>query len=242
MYVGSMKRLLLAAAVALALPTLAPAKGEPLTGRVCGASACRPVASANAWDLVPWYGFGVAAPAPQPFYTLELRAGRRPAGRVVWVPAVGLVWTDARVEAAATWTRPAAYLRAELQWRTRGLRPYPPAADWRPPPRSAQVTVVKACGPGGCRGVGRAGDAGRRARAQFVRASPLTTPAGPWFRVVVRQKGLNGFVWSLRYAPARRAVLVDRMDAASPFWVSAPAALLPALAAATAGIAPYRGR
>lgn len=237
-----MRHLVATAIVSLALPAFAAAKGEPLTGRVCGASACRPVASASAWRLVPWYGFGVAAPETQPFYTLELRTGGRLDGRVVWVPSAGLVWTDARPDAPAAWTRPAAYLRAELERQTRGLRPFPPAADWRPRAGRAPVTIVKACGPRGCRGVGRAGDAGRRAREQVVSASRLATPTGPWFRVVVRQKGVNGFVWSLRYAPAHRAVLVDRMDAAPPFWVSVPAALLPALGEATRALAPYPGR
>lgn len=230
------------ALAALALPALAPAKSEPTTGRVCGVSACRPVASADAQRLLPWYGFARAAPEPQPFFTVELRAGGRLYGRVVWVPDAGLVWTDTRTEAAATWTRPPAQLREELVRRTRGLRPYPPAADWRPPVPSGSVTVVKACGPRGCRGVGAAGEAGKRARAQIVGAAPLPRPAGPWFRVVVRQKGRNGFVWSLRYAPGRRVVLIDRKDSAPPYWVPAPPALQRALAVATAGIAPYPAR
>lgn len=228
-------------ALALALPGLALAK-EPLTARVCGASACRPVAAGTAWRLVPWHGFALAAPTAQPFFTVELRAGKELDSRVVWAPAAGLVWTDARVEAAAVWTRPARYLRLELERRTRDLRPYPPAADWRPAVRAAPVTVVKACGPRGCRGLGAAGEAGRRARVEIVRAAPVPAPAGPWFRVVVRQKGRNGFVWSLRYAPRRQALLIDRKDAAPPFWVPAPMALLPALARTTAGIAPYRSR
>lgn len=236
-----LKRFLLTVALALALPGLALAK-EPLTARVCGASACRPVAAGTAWHLVPWYGFALAAPAAQPFFTVELRAGSELDSRVVWAPAAGLVWTDARLEAAAAWTRSAGYLRSELERRTRGFRPYPPAAGWRPAPRRLPVTVVKACGPHGCRGVGEAGEAGRRARAEIVRAAPVPAPAGPWFRVVVHQKGRNGFVWSLRYAPGRQAVLIDRMDAAPPFWVPTSAALLPALARATAGIAPYRSR
>ncbi len=227
--------------LALALPGPALAK-DSLTARVCGSSACRPVAAGAAWRLVPWYGFALAAPTAQPFFTVELRAGSELNGRVVWAPAAGLVWTDARLEAAAVWTRPARSLRSELERRTHGLRPYPPAADWRVAVRAAPVTVVKACGPHGCRGLGEAGETGRRARAEIVRAAPVPAPAGPWYRVVVRQKGPNGFVWSLRYAPRRQAVLIDRKDAAPPFWVPAPAALLPALARATAGIAPYRSR
>ncbi len=237
-----MRRFLSTVLLALALPVLALAKEQPLTARVCGASACRPVAAGMAGRLVPWYGFGLAVPTAQPFFTVELRAGKELDSRVVWAPAARLVWTDARVEAAAVWTRPAGYLSSELERRTRGLRPYPPAAGWRPAPRSLPVTVVKACGPRGCRGVGEAGEAGRLARAEIVRAAPVPAPAGPWYRVVARQKGRNGFVWSLRYAPGRQAVLVDRMDAAPPFWVPAPAALLPALARTTAGIAPYRSR
>ncbi|MHB1244021.1 MAG: hypothetical protein ACYC1P_11585 [Gaiellaceae bacterium] len=227
------------------LSLVAPETGwgkEQQSGRVCGSSACRPVPAHAVWRLVPWYGFALSTPRAQPFFTVELRAGSRPDGRVVWAPGAGLVWTDARQGALPAWTRPATSLRSELERWTRGLRPHPPAEDWRPAPRVAPVTVVKACGPRGCRGVGEAGEAGRRARGGAVNASPVTPPTGPWYRLVVRQQGRRGFVWSLRYSPVRNTVVVDRMDAAPPFWIPVPAELSPLIARATAGLVPHRGQ
>ncbi len=230
------KFLVLVTALAFAFPGLAAAK-EPQSGRVCGSSACRPVPAQAVWRLVPWYGFALPAPQAQPFFRVDLRPGS-----VVWVPGADVTWTDARQGAIAAWTRPAPALRQDLRRWTRGLRPYPPAEDWRPVPRLTPVTVVKACGPRGCRGVGRAGESGRLGRAEAMRASPVAAPAGPWFRVVVRQKGRNGFVWSLRYAPGRRRVLIDRTDSAPPYWVPAPIALIQPLDFATAGLAPFAAR
>lgn len=237
----AIKRWLPTILLTLALTGVAWAK-EPQSGRVCGSSACRPVAAHVVWRLVPWYGYALPAPRAQPFFTVELRAGAHPDGRVVWAPGSGLVWTDARQGALPVWTHPAKSLRSELERRTRGLRPHQPAADWRPAPRLAPVTVVKACGPRGCRGVGEAGDAGRRARTRAVNASPVSRPRGPWYRLVVRQQGRSGFVWSLRYSPARKAVLVDRQDPAPPFWIPVPAELSPLIARATAGLVPHRGQ
>jgi hypothetical protein len=101
------------------------------------------------------------------------------------------------------------------------------------------VTVVKVCGAAGrCQGVGEAGTAGHRSRAELEQPSRVQATSGPWFRVVVRQRGRNGFVWSFRYAPEEQAIQVDRKDAEPPFWVPVPKPLVRLLARAAAGIEP----
>ena len=148
-----MRRAALVAALLLATPALASAKG-PEKARICGTSGCAVVEGVE--QLAPLTLVGApfelrSAPPPAPFFTVVLTSSRDDdaGGTYLYAPSASSLRVDGDyvVGAPRVWTRdqlPRAYwigvprtTRAALDRATAELEPFPAAADWKPASSSA---------------------------------------------------------------------------------------------------------